>query len=104
LSSVDSVNVYVPLDSSYLEFMEQDLDYPQPFGNERIDFVDSFSKALFKDPQAKKFPDLMSLAFWMRKSQVLSLQKTYEQQNVGKVKVPRGFFILTFKAAVKSTY
>jgi len=55
-----------------------------PFNEISIKFCDSLSKELF---QAKDYPDLLSLAFWLRKGNILQMKKQIENEtNI----VPRG--------------
>lgn len=90
MSFNDLIEVYVPVGQNYAQFMNDALHCYQPFDNKLVGFVDDFSRRLFNDAQAKLYPDLMSLAFWMRKSQVLKLKETFEGQSKKKVKVARG--------------
>lgn len=48
-----------------------------PFDESIIAFLDLFSKRLLRNPQAKAYPDVISLAFWCRKSSVLQMRKAY---------------------------
>ncbi|MBA0180425.1 hypothetical protein H0251_12375 [Pectobacterium carotovorum] len=49
----------------------------KPFDENIIIFLDHVSKHLFRNPDAKAWPDVISLAFWCRKSAVLQMQKNY---------------------------
>lgn len=51
-----------------------------PFDNEIIDFLNTLSKMLMKLPEAKMYPDVITLAFWMRKSSVMELRKRFMKQ------------------------
>ena len=51
-----------------------------PFDNEIIDFLNTLSKMLMKLPEAKMYPDVITLAFWMRKSSVMELGKRFMKQ------------------------
>ena len=90
MNTNDAVKVYVPTGGSYTSFIESDAQLCKPFDEVLVDFVDAFSRRLFKDEMVRVYPDLSSLAFWMRKSQVLKLKADYQQQNLGRVKVARG--------------
>jgi len=45
-----------------------------PFGNLEIDFLDSLSKILMNNNNARSFPDIISFAFWCRKKNINSLK------------------------------
>ena len=45
-----------------------------PFGKLEIDFLDSLSKDLMNDKNARSFPDIISFAFWCRKKNLTSLK------------------------------
>ena len=45
-----------------------------PFGKLEIDFLDSLSKILMNNNNARNFPDVISFAFWCRKKNIKSLK------------------------------
>ena len=45
-----------------------------PFGNQEIDFLDSLSKILMSNNNARNFSDIISFAFWCRKKNIKSLK------------------------------
>ena len=63
----------------------------KPFADEVVDFCHSFSRRIFADGEAKRYPELQSLAFWMRKSEVMRMRGEFEALNRPPVRlVPRG--------------
>lgn len=48
-----------------------------PFSNELTAMFDGLSAALFSDPEAKRFPELQALAFFIRRSAIRSLRKGF---------------------------
>jgi Acyl-CoA reductase (LuxC) len=50
----------------------------RPFDPATLAFCNSFSRALFQDSVAKRFPELQALAFWMRKSEVHRMKEQFE--------------------------
>lgn len=46
-----------------------------PFCEDAVEFLDKVSKLLMKKPEAKAFPDLITFAFWCRKSAVMEMKK-----------------------------
>ena len=49
----------------------------RPFDERVLDFLDELSKSLFKNGDIQKFPDLVSLAFWLRNGNLQSIVKKY---------------------------
>ncbi len=49
-------------------------------------FLESLSKNILKEPQAKAYPDLVSFAFWIRKANIQKLKQNYagEARRLGK--------------------
>lgn len=56
------------------------------FDVEIITFLDDLSKELMKKSNIRDYPDLLALAFWLRKSNLKSYEKKYEylDNNIGK--------------------
>lgn len=48
-----------------------------PFDDEIIAFLDSLSKKLMKSPEAKAYPDVITLGFWMRRSNIFELKRLF---------------------------
>ena len=48
-----------------------------PFAEDVLDFLNDLSKELMQSREAKAFPDVVTLGFWLRKSSVLSMQKRF---------------------------
>jgi hypothetical protein len=62
-----------------------------PFCDEVIEFCAQFSRALFKDAAALKFPELQALAFWMRKAELVRLRDSFEgSKRPDAILVPQG--------------
>jgi len=49
----------------------------KPFNEEIVDSIDSLSKKIIHSSEAKKFSEIMSLGFWMRKSNIYNYKKKY---------------------------
>jgi len=49
----------------------------KPFHELSVDFLNELSKELLKDPQARQFPDIVTFAFWCRKSNIMRLKKEF---------------------------
>ena len=48
-----------------------------PFADDILDFLGDLSKELMQNSEAKAFPDVAALGFWLRRSSVLSLKKRF---------------------------
>lgn len=60
-----------------------------PFDDSVVEFLNSLSKVLMKSREAKAYPDVVTLGFWMRKSSVLELKKRFEAEG-SDIKIGRG--------------
>ena len=56
----------------------------KPFDNLVCEFLDYFSKDLFKISKKLNRPDLTSLAFWCRKSNLMKLKEKYDVEKISK--------------------
>jgi hypothetical protein len=59
-----------------------------PFGATVVSFVDAFSKSMLASPGARTYPELASLAFWLRRSSVEKLKRHALDET--RIRVPRG--------------
>jgi hypothetical protein len=50
-----------------------------PFSPEVLEFCTAFSQALFKDAEARRFPELQALAFRMRKAELVRLRQDFDR-------------------------
>ena len=60
-----------------------------PFDGNVVEFLNSLSKTLMKSREAKAYPDVVTLGFWMRKTSVLELKKRFESEGPD-IKIGRG--------------
>ena len=60
----------------------------EPFGATVVSFVDAFSKTMLASPEARTFPELAALAFWLRRSGVEKLKS--HALDAARIRVPRG--------------
>lgn len=76
-----------------------------PFDQRIIDFCNEFSSMLLKSPEARSFPDIMTLGFWLRKSSVIQMKETYLRDD-GIIRRGRGvvFHIAPSNVAVNYAY
>ena len=52
-----------------------------PFDDEIINFLDDLSRYLMQDPKAKLYPDIITFAFWIRKSSVNNMREKFNNKN-----------------------
>lgn len=77
----------------------------KPFDDLVIEFLNAISHKLMGMREAKKYPDVITFGFWLRKSSVIKLKERFEQQN-GNVYMGRGvaFHIAPSNVAVNYAY
>ena len=51
------------------------------FDSELCDFLNTVSKKLMSESIARKYPDIIKFAFWIRKSSILALKKRFEKND-----------------------
>ena len=61
----------------------------KPFSEDIVDFFDDLSKELMKSSEAKVFPDIVTLGFWLRRSSILSMKERFVS-NEGNFRIGRG--------------
>ena len=59
---------------------QKDVSSLTPFSDKVLNFLDAFSKRLFKNPESKRFPDVITLGFWCRKASVLEMKNNILRQ------------------------
>lgn len=62
-----------------------------PFHPSRIDFSDAVSRAIFHDPRSRAFPEMLAVAFWLRRAAVARLADRFAAlETAGSLRAPRG--------------
>ncbi len=61
-----------------------------PFSELSLNFVGAVSSNLMRNPRSRDYPELIALAFWMRRANLLKLQDMFERSSSGMLLVPRG--------------
>ena len=59
-----------------------------PFSDDIIEYLNDVSKRLMKNVLAKSYPDVITFAFWIRKSSVLKLKKCFDDEK--EIKLGKG--------------
>ena len=62
----------------------------KPFDDIAVEFISELSKKILKDNNLKNFPELVSMAFWMRKSHILSIKNEFFDKKKDRVWLARG--------------
>jgi hypothetical protein len=62
----------------------------RPFDRTILEFIDTISKNILKNSFYKQFPELMALAFWMRKSNINKLKQTFESKSADAIWIGKG--------------
>jgi len=62
----------------------------RPFDPAALAFVEAVSTALLASSAARHHPELVALAYWMRRASITRLRQTVESANAGRILVPRG--------------
>ncbi|MEB3196601.1 MAG: acyl-CoA reductase [Candidatus Sericytochromatia bacterium] len=63
----------------------------RPFDPRLLAFFSAFSQILFAHPEGRHYPDLVALAFWMRRAELARLQRAFEALATPEVLLaPRG--------------
>ena len=50
----------------------------RPFDKRILDFIDSLSKELFKNKETRDYDDLITFAYWCRRSNIEQLSKIFK--------------------------
>jgi hypothetical protein len=65
--------------------------HADPFNPSRIDFSDAVSRAIFRHPRSRAFPEIIALAFWLRRGAVSRLADRFAAlETTGTLRAPRG--------------
>lgn len=52
-----------------------------PFDEHALDFLDALSKKLMSNVQAKQYPDVVTLGFWIRKASMLKIKERFVKES-----------------------
>ncbi|MBI1353747.1 MAG: gamma-glutamyl phosphate reductase [Acidobacteria bacterium] len=64
---------------------------PPPFSEAAVDFCAAFATRLGRDPQARRYPELTALAFWIRRAELERLRREFAAlENDSLLRAPRG--------------
>jgi hypothetical protein len=64
------------------------------FGDLQIDFIDTVSEDLLRDTAMREYPELIALAYWMRKGHLMNLKKQFTTRHPQEILTkPRGLVL-----------
>lgn len=61
-----------------------------PFSNTTQSFLEEFSNNLLKNKNLRKFPEIIALGFWLRKSNLKRLYENFYKESFNYIALPRG--------------
>lgn len=67
---------YIVADKDILTSIPQ-VTPKMPFSEDIVDFLDDLSKELMQSREAKAFPDVVTLGFWLRRASLLSMKEKF---------------------------
>lgn len=85
-----SITIVLPKNVDSIDDLNIEKRPLKPFSKILIDFVDDVSKTILKDSLFKQYPELMALAFWMRRSHISRLENYFKEMKKDKVLLGRG--------------
>lgn len=84
------MNIIFPQNLKNIDELKIESRVIEPFSDTVIEFINDISKTILKDSSFKEFPELIALAFWMRKSNLLKLKNHFFEKNRDKIILGRG--------------
>jgi hypothetical protein len=85
-----SATIVTPKNINSVDDLNIETKVIKAFSDELVEFVNDVSKAILKDKFFKQYPELMALAFWMRKSHIKELKNYFIEQKKDKILLGRG--------------
>jgi len=82
--------IITPQDVNSIDDLSIENRVLEPFCSISLDFVNDISKSILKNIFFKQYPELMALAFWMRKSHIKELKNYFFEQKKDKILFGRG--------------
>ncbi len=84
------MNIVIPKNKRTLDELNISSKVVKPFSDILMEFVNDVSKTILKNRTLKEHPELIALAFWMRKSHLKVLHAYFKKQENGKILLGRG--------------
>ena len=80
-----------------------ELSPKEPFSDELLDFLGTVSDALRKHPQARTYPDVAALGFWLRRASLLQMRRRFASAG-GALRIGRGVVFHIAPSNVAANY
>ncbi len=61
-----------------------------PFDERAMSFIDAFAERILQDKSFRRFPELVAMAFWMRRATVARLKASFEERRGDRLWIGRG--------------
>ncbi len=75
------MKIVAPNNITNLDQLDIEQNVYEPFASLSIEFIDDVSKNILKDNAFKEFPELLALAFWMRKAHIMKLKNYFLEKS-----------------------
>ena len=84
------MKIVAPNNITNLDELDIEQTVYEPFASILIEFIDDVSKNILKDNAFKEFPELLALAFWMRKAHIRKLKNYFLDKSQDKFLLGKG--------------
>ena len=61
-----------------------------PFSDVTLEFIDALSSKILLDKSFRNYPELMAMAFWMRRANIVKLRESFDRDRGNRIWLPRG--------------
>ncbi len=85
-----SIKIVTPKGVNRIDDIDIEKSVLVPFSDVLVEFVNDVSKTILKDSLFKQYPELVALAFWMRKSHIKELKNYFLKQKKDRVWIAKG--------------
>ncbi len=80
--------IIAPKDRNVKQVLSEDV--LKPFDDISLKFISALSKRILENANLRQFPELISMAFWMRKSHIEKMKSEFESKKGEKIWIGRG--------------
>ena len=80
--------IIAPKDRNVKQVLSEDI--LKPFDDISLKFISALSKRILENANLRQFPELISMAFWMRKSHIEKMKSEFESKKGEKIWIGRG--------------
>ncbi|MCH1982918.1 hypothetical protein MCG98_10115 [Ruminococcus sp. OA3] len=90
LNDFSKLNIQYSVGSGPIMSEMQSAPAKVPFAESVVEFLNAVAKVLLSDREAKRYPDVVTLGFWMRKASIEELKKRFTHSDKSIMKLGRG--------------